>query len=216
MSVSYFPSCQFTALLPDVSARIKAYMASRGAAVMGCCRKDHTRFTGTAVTVCQTCRIIVEENRSDCECVSLWEWLDRDADFPFPDLGGAEMTVQDCYRAKAHDAERAAVRSLLGRMNVRVRELPGTEEERNFDGAWLFQPVRPGNLQLAPKRFGEIAKDVRLMPPEEAGARLREYCKRFATDRVVCYCNACLRGLRTGLPPEKQAFHLAELLFPET
>lgn len=215
MGFAYFPSCQFTALMPEVSARIRAYMAGRGAQVMGCCRKDHKVFTGTPVTICQTCAIIIAENRPDAPGISLWEFVDADPAFPFPDLGGAEITVQDCYRARDNEPEKAAVRSLLRKLNARIAELPGTEEERRFDGAWLYRPMQPGNLRLAPKRFGEIARDAEPLPPEEAQARLRRYCERFTTDRVVCYCRACLMGLRAGLPEGKTALHLAELLFPE-
>lgn len=215
MTYAYFPSCQFTALMPGVSARIRDYMASRGAAVMGCCRKDHARFSGTPVTICQTCRIIIEENHPGSDGISLWEAVDADPDFPFPDCSGMTVTVQDCYRARGRETERAAVRSLLKKLGIRTVELPGTEEELSFDGAWLYRPVMPGNLHLAPRRFGEIAKDICPLPEEEITARLKRYCRRFTTDTVVCTCRACLLGLRTGLPEGSRALHLAELLFPE-
>lgn len=39
---------------------------------------------------------------------------------------------------------------------------------------------------------------------------MKEYCKRYKTDTVVCYCHYCLEGLLAGV---KNGIHLAELLF---
>ena len=122
--------------------------------------------------------------------------------------------MQDCYRAKAKETEKAAVRSVLRKMNVEVVELPGTEEEVNFDGGFLFGSMRPDNFTLAPMRFAEIKKDMQSKSPEEIDAYLKNYCQRFTTERVACYCNSCLSGLVQGLPEGKRAVHVAELLFP--
>ena len=146
--------------------------------------------------------------------VSLYEFIDSLPDFPFPDYKGECITLQDCYRAKARETEKAAVRSVLRKMNVETVELPGTEEEINFDGSFLFGPMRPDNFTLAPRRFAEIKKDMQSKSPEEIDVFLRDYCRRFTTERVACYCNSCLTGLAQGLPEGKQALHVAELLFP--
>ena len=91
---------------------------------------------------------------------------------------------------------------------------PGTGEEINFDGGFLFGPMRPDNFTLAPRRFAEIKKDMQAKPPEEIRVWLQKYCRRFTTERVACYCNSCLSGLVQGLPEGKRAVHVAELLFP--
>ena len=39
---------------------------------------------------------------------------------------------------------------------------------------------------------------------------MREYCSRFETEKVICYCHYCLEDLLLG---KKDAVHLAELLF---
>lgn len=213
----YFPSCTFTRLMPGTSARIRAFMRSRGVRVGGCCRPGIAQAaeTGvTPVTVCGTCRIILAENCPDAPPVSLMEYIDALADFPFPQYGGEAVTVQDCYRAKEDAPLRAAVRSLLAKMGFHVVELPGLPEERNFDGDWLMRPMREDNLRLAPVRFAQIMRDRR--PADETQSRrlLREYAARFATPRVVCYCNSCWQGLAEALPEGRQAAHIAQLLFP--
>ena len=200
----YFPSCKFTQMRPETSEKVKSYMASKGVRVVGCCRPGHKALSGwndIAITICETCSIIIGENRPAAKVISLYEFIDSLPNFPFPDYKGERITLQDCYRAKARETEKAAVRSVLRKMNVEVVELPGTEEEINFDGR-------------APLRFAEIKKDMQSKSPEEIDAYLKNYCQRFTTERVSCYCNSCLSGLVQGLPEGKRAVHVAELLFP--
>ncbi|MBQ8919556.1 MAG: hypothetical protein IJ056_05580 [Acidaminococcaceae bacterium] len=213
----YFPSCKFTQMKPETSEKIKNFMATAGVRVVGCCRPGHKALSGwndTAITVCETCSIIIGENRPAAKVISLYEFIDSLAEFPLPDYKGERITLQDCYRAKEKAAEKAAIRSLLRKMNIKIVELPGTEEEINFDGSFLLGAMRPDNFTLAPRRFAEIKKDMTPKTPEETDAWLKEYCRRFTTERVACYCNSCIAGLQQGLPEGKAAVHVAELLFP--
>ena len=213
----YFPSCKFTQMKPETSEKIKRFMETEGVRVVGCCRPGHKALSGwndIAITVCETCSIIIGENRPAAKVISLYEWIDGLAGFPFPDYKGERITLQDCYRAKAKAAEKEAVRNVLRKMNMEVVELSGTEDELRFDGKFLFSPISAGNLALAPRRFAEIQKDITEKTAEEADAWLKEYCRRFQTKRVACYCNSCFAGLEQGLPEGKAAVHVAELLFP--
>jgi hypothetical protein len=211
--IHYFPSCNFTAMKPEVSERIKNYMASQGVNVLGCCRPGRKELAAgdDVVMVCETCNILVGESRPDVNCMSLYEYLDNKDDFVFPDYGGETVTIQDCYRAQNRDGEKTAARSLLKKMNFNVVELEGTAEEKMYDGEWLFREVRPDNALLAPKRFAKIREDVEIKTDEEGEAYLKAYCKRFTTDKVACYCNSCYKGLNKG---GREGLHMAELLFP--
>ena len=39
---------------------------------------------------------------------------------------------------------------------------------------------------------------------------MKEYCRNYKTDSVVCYCHYCLEGLKTG---GVDGMHLAEMIF---
>ena len=219
----YFPSCNFTKLFPDTSEKIKTWIKQHGEMVTGCCRPNHKKLTDAEIpiTICETCNIIIQENCPSSEPISLWEYIDTCQDFSFPDHSGETITVQDCYRAKDRTAEKTAIRNLLHKLQYTVVELSGTEEEQNFDGAWLYKPVLKGNMILAPNRFHEIEKDVRLKSQDEIDAWLKEYCTRFETDVVTCYCNSCYQGLTQGMAQQTlndtkkiHVKHLAQLLFP--
>lgn len=45
---------------------------------------------------------------------------------------------------------------------------------------------------------------------EEQKALMQDYCKRFATDKVITYCHYCSEGIILGGKTEE---HLASLLF---
>ena len=100
----YFPSCNFTKLRPETSEKVKNFMVSKGVRVVGCCRPGHKALSGwndTVITVCETCSIIIGENRPAANVISLYEFIDSLPDFSFPDYKGERITLQDCYRAKA-------------------------------------------------------------------------------------------------------------------
>lgn len=113
---------------------------------------------------------------------SLWEVLDQDGSLAFPDYRGMRVTLQDCL-ADAGPPRRAGRRP---------------------------QPAK--NAKLAPKHYVEQAQGL-FQPhsPEEQAARMREHCRQYSVDPVVCYCHSCLEGLLLGGADGR---HLASLLFP--
>ena len=208
--VHYFPSCNFTRLRPEASEAAKNLMASLGVQVEGCCRPGHKKLeTGeTALTVCQTCDMIIGEGAPQAAVQSAWEYLDSLTGHVWPDHTGERIILQDCWRARNNRPLQDAVRSLLYKMGYEVAELPDNREKTTFDGEWLYKPVMPGNLKLAPKAFARIEPHVTLLSPEEQKARMVEYCSHLDGKSVV-YCNACLTGLLDG---GADAVHLMELL----
>ena len=134
MATYFFPSCKATAQFKQASKNARAYVKERlGVEPIGCCRPNHTKLAAndTAIVVCNNCALIIDEN-TDANIEFLWEVIDRDPDFPFPDYGGERMTLQDCWIAFDRPAAHEAVRSLLRKMNVQVVELPENRESSKF------------------------------------------------------------------------------------
>lgn len=121
----------------------------------------------TVISVCHNCTNIVEEWRAGTRTVSLWEIIDRDPAFPFPDYNGLEVTIQDCWRTRERRDEQEAVRSLLRKMNIKFVETEKNHEETDFCGSTLYreQPVK--NSKLAPKHYVEQAKGKFIHHTEE-------------------------------------------------
>ena len=209
----YLPSCKFTAANPEASGKLKAYFAEKdGFRVAGCCKPEQKKLQpgDTVLALCQSCEAITRENNPEARVVSLWEYALTDPDFPWPDLNGERITVQDCWRARSNAPLLDAVRACLRRMNAVPVEIAENRENTEFDGVWRFQAFTPAQMASAPKFFGEVAeKYATPLPPEEQQRRMREWVKQYETDRVVTYCNACLRGVKMG---GANGVHLGALL----
>lgn len=239
MTEYYVASCVFTSQFPELSQKIQGYVRKRfGFPVVRCCvpkyklqeftdkmpkgalreawqeLPDSAEFrTGDKVySLCHNCSNIIEEMHPDVEVYSLWELIDRDSSFCFPDFENLTVTVQDCWRSRSRTAEQEAVRSLLKKMNIRFLETQENHGETKFCGASLYRPQPPRNPKLAPCHYGETAAAGIFIPhtPEEQQELMLSYCRRFTTETVVCYCHYCLEGLLLG---GVNGIHLAELLF---
>ena len=215
MAYLYFPSCKVRAQYKDASKRAAEYVQRRlGVAPIGCCRPNHTKLTenDTSVVVCNNCAAIIEEN-TDARIEFLWQVIDQDPDFPFPDYRGEEMTIQDCWVSFEKRYVQDAVRSLLKKMNIRIVELEENYEKTKFCGVNLLAPCTESNAKLAHRRYVEQFPHMFTPMDKEAQvAHFRKHCEQIRTERAVCYCKFCAEGINLG---GKQGVHLIELLFPE-
>ncbi len=209
----YFPSCNFTRASKEGSEKIKEYLKEKhGMRIEGCCRPGHKSLTeqDTAVTICQSCSAIIKENAPQAREISLFGILDADEDFPWPDLKGEKITIQDCWRARDKREVQDAVRSIMKKMNIEIVELEENYEKSEFCGVFRYNPMQPGNIDIAPNYFVESMEGkLELHTPEEQQKLMDEHCKKYTTDRVVCYCNSCLRGVKQG---GTNGVHIIELI----
>lgn len=234
----YIASCAFTAQFPELSKKIQDYISARGDTnIVRCCvtgwkkkiyeekmpegelgecwkALPHSEeFTpdDEVWSLCPNCMNIVQEWRGVKQVHSLWELIDHDDKFPFPNLSGLQATLQDCWRLREYSATHDAVRSLLRKMNVSVEELPINRNQADFCGKTLYRPQVERNPKLAPRHYRDEAEGLFLPHSEEEQNRIMaEYCEQFTTKTVICYCHYCLEGLLVG---GVDGHHLAELLF---
>lgn len=238
MAEYYIASCVFTSQFPELSLRIQEYVRDRfGFTVVRCCISkyklrefeekmpegslrdcwsrlpDSGDFSeGDSVySLCHNCNNIIEEMRHGVSVHSLWELIDSDPSFPFPDHHGVKAYVQDCWRSRDRKDEQDAVRSLLEKMNIKVMEISENRSETEFCGASLYRAQPPRNPKLAPKHYVDGAAG-KFIPhsSEQQTMLMQEYCRQFSNDKVVCYCHYCLEGLIMG---GADAEHLAQMLF---
>lgn len=215
MAAFFFPSCKSKADYPEASARLAAYVMARfGIDPAGCCRTDRKRLApgDEALVVCNNCAAILEESSEAGRIGFVWNAIDADPSFPFPDYGGEAITVQDCWVAVERRSVQDAVRSLLAKMNFRICELAEHHERTRFCGVNLLQKCNPSNAKLAPRRYVEQGAEMFTpMSPEEQEARFRRHCSQIGTERVACCCKFCTDAINIG---GKTGVHLLNLLFP--
>lgn len=234
----YIASCMFTAKYPELSSKIQDYVASLGKMqIVRCCvpgwkeklyeekmpegelaekwrslPQSHVFTPEDSIwSLCPNCMNIAEEWRNVKSVHSLWELVDSDENFSFPNYSSLRATIQDCWRMCDRPATHNAVRSLLSKMSIDYIEIPLNREKSNFCGKSLYRPQVERNPQLAPVHYKERAESLfREHSEEEQVQIMKEYCKQYKTENVICYCHYCLEGLLAG---GVKGIHLAELLF---
>lgn len=210
----YYPSRNYQKWFPDTAAHVRAYLETQpDVRIAGCCHLTQSApQTGDViVTVCMTCMRGLDEMRPDIPQISLMEFLLTRRDFPWPDLRGETITLQDCFRARGKTSLQDAARECLRRMNARIVEMPDSRDAETYDGTFLFHGPSARNLREAPRYFGAyLPNHLTPLPPEAWPARLRDHAALYTTRRVVCYCNVCVTGALEG---GANAVHLTELIF---
>ena len=207
MSNIYFPSCNFSAASPLAAEKIREYLGQK-MPVAGCCRVDALDYPSgsTAIYFCQACRETLEARaEGKFTLVNLFQYLDGDPDFPFPDYAGLTVTVQDCWRDREHPEIFTAVRNVLQKMRITVVEMEENREQSRFCGNLHFEPhSRELTAQL--QTYGE--KPLYQLPEEIQRLLMREQVEKLACELAVTYCNRCKAGILLG---GGKAVHLLEL-----
>lgn len=213
MSYIYFPSCKLTAYLSESSKKIQDYLGEKyGMNITGCCRPNHNKLTeqDIAVYICNTCAAFIREDAPQAKAISVWEFLAEDDEFPWRDYHGEKMTVQDCWRVYDNRTQQDAIRKILERMNIEIVEIENNFEKTDFCGTSLLEALSPQNGEFAPIRFIENARDKFIPHSKEDQEKImKEYCTQFTTDKVVCYCTACVQGVKLG---GVKGIHLLDLM----
>ncbi|NDO45272.1 hypothetical protein [Clostridium sp. MD294] len=216
MKKIFLPSCKVKGKYKSASQKLQRYLEIKEkVTTVGCCKVFCSKVCpeDTAVVICNNCAAIMEESSAVQKIEFVWQIIDNDPEFPFPDYHGEKMTIQDCWRAYEKRSVQNAIRSLLHKMNITVIELEENYENTKFCGADLLEPCTDIEKKFAPRRYVVNGADkYNPIPKEKEDLWLQNYCQQIETEKVVCYCMACLDGIQRG---GKTAVHLLELIFPE-
>lgn len=212
MSDIFLPACSVKLHTPEGSRIIKDYLTTNyDIEVTGCCKINYKNLTedDKIVYLCNSCAAHIEES-TPSSMISLWEMIDKDDNFDFPDYGGRKMAIQDCWRSYDRRSQQVAIRSLLEKMNIEVEEMDENFERTRFCGVSALRDLPVINGELAPKRFIEDAGGLFLPHSEEDKQRLMEkHCTEIHSNEVVCYCTSCIEGILLG---GKKGYHLLDVL----
>lgn len=206
--LTYFPSCNYTKANPKSAIKIRAYLKEK-MPVAGCCRIDKREFTpdDQALIVCQACREVLE---SKVNTMSLWEYLDQDDDFVFPNYQGKEVYLQDCWRDRDQPQVHEAVRHLLEKMNIQVHEMTYHKENAIYCGDLHLEIKNPTLLKeidLYPNtKLSKLSEELKIKC-------LQDYFKDHQEYPIITYCNRCLKGVQMA---GFEGAHLLDLLMNET
>ena len=224
MATIFFPSCKTTNSFKESHELLLRYLKKKvqlhepinkeeGVILGGCCRTTHQLLQAgdKALVCCNNCAALIEEN-SAAQIEFVWQLIDKDPDFDFPDYKGEKITVQDCWAAFEKLDLQNTIRSLLKKMNFQVLEQEENFSRTKFHGTMLLGPCPPGNAKLVKKRY--VLNGSHMFTPmndEEKKIFLTKHCKKIKTPRVCTYCKSCTDGINLG---GLEGVHILELLFP--
>ena len=199
MAEIFFPSCKAKAAFPKSSQKLAAYIKRRyNVDPIGCCKLNNSKLTkdDTAIILCLNCARVISANAEYKNIQYLWEIIDQDADFIFPDYQGQQMALQDCHLAKGQKNVQDAVRSLMTKMNIQIVELEKKRDNADHCASY------------------EIVGYHRERPLTEEEQRVYFYNRYqdVEADWIVSYCKYCNDGVNLS---GKKGKHILELLFPE-
>jgi Fe-S oxidoreductase len=156
-----------------------------------CCRHEPGLAAGTEIiNVCAGCDRRYRELYPGISTVSLWEVLAASDTFPFPDYGGAEMSILDACPTRTEERVHNAIRALLARMHITVVEPRNTRTRGTCCGDSFF-----GTL-----------------PVEQVKAQMRKRAGEMPCEDVVVYCVSCSKAMHIG---GKRPRYIVDLLFGE-
>ena len=123
----FFPGCRVKKNFPKASAKLASYMEEKhGLTADGCCRVNFEKLgrDGTAVLICNNCSAELKSRGASEGREFVFELIDADPDFPFPDQSGRPYVLLDCAHGYCGRDMGKTVRSLLKKMHIDFRELP--------------------------------------------------------------------------------------------
>ena len=191
----YFnPGCALSVYKPESETRVLEILQRHFGPVKMhniCCHHDPQLPSGsTIINNCAGCDRRFRSLYKGVNTISVWEVLDSIAGLPLPDHTGLTLSVHDScsYRPKPQVHE--AVRSLLRKMNIEIKEAfyNGTKSICCGDNFYS------------------------LIPLEKVHAFQRMRARQMPCQDVAVYCVSCIKAMAIG---GKTPRHMVDLLLNE-
>jgi Fe-S oxidoreductase len=194
MSQVFAPGCALMIYKPELGTRLLEHLnggPDRIAEHLTCCRHQPGLAPGTQIiNVCAGCDRRYRELYPGISTLSLWEVLAASERFPFPDDGGAEMSILDACPTRSETRVHDAIRQLLARMNIKVLEPRNTRTRGTCCGDSFY-----GTL-----------------PVEKVKEQMRRRAGEMPCQDVVVYCVSCSKAMHIG---GRRPRYIVDLLFGE-
>ncbi len=191
--------------------QIRDYLYSKGVFICGCCHYSQGLFKpgDTVLVICSNCAEVTKEISPQVNLVGLYTYLLNDPDFPWPDYGGEEMTIQDSYSFREFPQMQRDVRTCMEKMNIKVVELDERYEDCQFDGPGRYAMPSKRKRGMAPKQMAAQAANVLPIPEGGILPLMEAQAQKCTTDRVAVYGWSAGRGIELG---GGKAVHLLSLI----
>jgi Fe-S oxidoreductase len=156
-----------------------------------CCQHNpHLPPDSKVINVCPGCDKRFEKNYVGVSTISLWEVINDNDFFVYPDYKKKRMSIIDACPTREKDSVQNALRDLLLKMNIRLVEPKNTKRESTCCGDLYY-----GALPTAK------VKDLMI-----------EKSSEMPVFDIVVHCVSCIIAVFNG---HKNPKYMADLLFKE-
>ena len=194
MQYVYAPGCALMSYKPHLANRLQEVIEKIYGpmdTMLSCCFNKPALAPETCIiTPCATCAEKYAKQYPDCTSAFFLAQLADDKDFPFPDYGGVNMSIQDTCSARTQPEVLEAIRKLLQRMNIN-----------------LVEPEKAGKRS---KCCGQVFYGK--LPTEKVEEQMTKRANEMPCEDVVVYCASCIMSMTVG---GKRPRYIIDLIFGE-
>lgn len=194
MKQVYAPGCALMIYKPELAEKVLNFLNNDLCEIpehLICCRHEPKLESGTQViNTCAGCDRRYRELYEGVSTVSLWEILAKSKTFPFPDYNGIEMSIHDACPTRTEERVHSAIRKLLEKMNIKIREPKNTRTKAVCCGDSFYK----------------------VLPVEQVKEQMKKRSDEMPCDNVVVYCVSCIKAMHIG---GKKPRYIIDLLFGE-
>jgi len=190
----FAPGCALMLYKPELAEKILQFLNEKTDSVemlLTCCQHDpKLPENSKVINVCPGCDKRFAKDYKGVTTVSLWELINENNFFEYPDYKGRKMSIIDACPTREVSIVQNSIRDLLIKMNIDLVEPRNTRKESTCCGDFYYGS----------------------MPTDKVKEKMTEKALEMPVDNIVVHCVSCIVAVCNG---GKKPQYVADLLFNE-
>jgi hypothetical protein len=190
----FAPGCALMLYKPDLAEKIHQFLNENLDDVdmmLTCCQHDpKLPENSKVINMCPGCDKRFSKDYKGVTTVSLWEVINENNFFVYPDYKGRKMSIIDACPTREVSIVQNSIRDLLIKMNIDLVEPKNTRKESTCCGDFYYGT----------------------MPTVKVKELMIEKALEMPADEIVVHCVSCVMAVCNG---GKNPRYIADLLFNE-
>lgn len=190
----FAPGCALMIYKPELAEKIHQFLNEKLDGVdmlLTCCQHDpNLPENSTVINVCPGCDKRFSKDYKGVTTVSLWEVINENSFFVYPDYKGRKMSIIDACPTREVSIVQNSIRDLLIKMNIDLVEPKNTRKESTCCGDLYYGS----------------------MPTVKVKEIMTQKVLEMPVNVIVVHCVSCVVAVCNG---GKKPQYVADLLFNE-
>ena len=190
----FAPGCALMLYKPELAEKILLLLNRNLGNVemlLTCCQHDpKLPENSKVINVCPGCDKRFSKDYKGVSTISLWEVINENNFFEYPDYKGRKMSIIDACPTREVSIVQNSIRDLLSKMNINLVEPQYTRKESTCCGDFYYGA----------------------MPTEKVKELMVEKASEMPANDIAVHCVSCIMAVCNG---GKNPKYIADLLFNE-